>query len=596
MEFILNRYRNLTVLLLVVVGQLLLLAYQVKNNQDVRMVRVWAVTAVTPLARILEVVRRNTIGIAEDYFVLIHVRDENVRLNRDIGNLKMENQYLKTELQTADRAQALRAFQTRSPSRTLAARIIGNGTGTNSMVVFIDRGSTSGVMRGMAVVTPDGIVGRVLASYPTASQVLLITDPTFAAGVISEKNRIKGTLKGLGQAKILIDYVQNEEKVDLGEMFYTSGDDRVFPKGMPVGRATVVRSGKNFKEIYVDPSGMQNGLEEVLVVIEGVHQDIPDSTAMASTDMHLQSAPPANPKSAAASTDPAAGLQTDADRLRDKYKKIGAAQGHVYGEGFLGQKPLNFNLNPDAPKPPTVARKAPVQLDANGNPILAPPKPKLQLDANGNPVPAPFKPGVQPRFDADGNPLPPAVARPKPQPTLDANGNPLPPAVVRPKPQPTLDANGNPLPPVVRPAPKLDANGNPLPPIVRPKPQPRLDANGNPIPPAVVQPRPQLDANGNFIPPVRKPAPKLDANGNPIPVVARPRLDANGNPLPPAVTSLAKPTVKPQPKLDANGKSSISPANVPPGSRVTSNHTTINVVTPAPKAKPKPATEAPPNQ
>ena len=164
MEFLLNRYRNLTVLLVVIGAQLLLLAYQVKGNQDVRLVRVWAVTAVTPLARVLEIVRRNTIGIAEDYFDLINVRDDNNHMKKELGRLKMENQFLKTELQTADRAQALRAFQSRTQSRTLAARIIGNGTGMNSKDVLIDRGSSSGVMRGMAVVTPDGIVGRVLAS------------------------------------------------------------------------------------------------------------------------------------------------------------------------------------------------------------------------------------------------------------------------------------------------------------------------------------------------------------------------------------------------------------------------------------------------
>ena len=87
-----------------------------KSNQDVRLIRVWAVTAVTPLARILEVVRRNTIGIAEDYFDLINVRDENNRVKKELGRLKMENQFLKTELSTADRAQALRAFQSRTPS------------------------------------------------------------------------------------------------------------------------------------------------------------------------------------------------------------------------------------------------------------------------------------------------------------------------------------------------------------------------------------------------------------------------------------------------------------------------------------------------
>ncbi|MEO8129142.1 MAG: rod shape-determining protein MreC, partial [Bryobacteraceae bacterium] len=367
MEFLLNRYRNLTVLLVVIAAQLLLLAYQVKSGQDVRLVRVWAVTAVTPLARILEVVRRNTIGLAEDYFDLIHVRDENNRVKKEADRLKMENQFLKTELSTADRAQALTAFQSRTPSRTIAARIIGNGTGMNSKDVLIDRGSGSGVMRGMAVVTPDGIVGRVLASYPTASQVLLITDPTFAAGVISEKNRVHGTLKGIGQSKCIIDYVQNEEKVDVGEVFYTSGDDRVFPKGLPVGITTVVRPGKTFKEIYVVPSGTQNGLEEVLVVVEGIHQEIPDAQAVPSTDVYIMPAPPGDKSSNAPTTDqPGSTLTTDADRLREKYKKIGAAQGHKFGEGLPGAKPANFNLDPDTVKPPAPP-KAP-GTDAAGRP------------------------------------------------------------------------------------------------------------------------------------------------------------------------------------------------------------------------------------
>src|SRR5947208_5936579 len=144
MELLLNRYRNLTVLLLVVIGQLLLLAYQVKNNQDVRIIRVWAVSVVTPLARVLEFVRRNTFGIAEDYVVLVNVRDENIKLTKENGKLKLDNQYLRNELSTADRVKALRVFQERTPSRTLAARVIGNGTGANSQVVFIDRGSGSG--------------------------------------------------------------------------------------------------------------------------------------------------------------------------------------------------------------------------------------------------------------------------------------------------------------------------------------------------------------------------------------------------------------------------------------------------------------------
>ena len=363
MEFLLNRFRNLTVLLIVVLLQLLLLAYQVKSSQDVRLIRVWSVTAVTPIAKVLEVVRRNTIGLVEDYFVLINVREENRKLSTELGTLKMENQFLKSELQTAERAQALIAFKARTPSRTIPARIIGTGTGANSRVVYVDQGSSAGIMRGMAVVTPDGIVGKVLDAYPTASQVMLITDPTFRAGVTSQKNRVNGTVEGQGQNKLRVNYVENEEKVDVGEMFYTSGDDRIFPRGMPVGRATVVRTGKSFKEIYVVPTGFQNGLEEVLIVVKGEHQPIPErSESVSSNNIYLLDPP----KAAATPAQTPSVLSTDADRLREQYKEVGAAQGHEFGEGGPGSRPPNFNLRVEAPKPATTPPASPMGAAAAG--------------------------------------------------------------------------------------------------------------------------------------------------------------------------------------------------------------------------------------
>src|ERR1700719_3212251 len=106
MDFFLNRYRDLTVLLIVIVAQLLLIAYQVKTERDIPLVRVVAVGAVTPVEQALEFVRRNTWGFVEDYFVLLGVRAENAKLHREVGNLKIENHYLKSQLSTADRVRA----------------------------------------------------------------------------------------------------------------------------------------------------------------------------------------------------------------------------------------------------------------------------------------------------------------------------------------------------------------------------------------------------------------------------------------------------------------------------------------------------------
>src|SRR5258708_4454003 len=356
MDSLLNRYRNVTVLVLVIMAQLVLLAYQVKTGSDVRLIRMWSVTAVTPLARTLEGIRSGVTNGLGHYITLHDNKAQNSQIREQLGKLKTENQFRRTELSTADRARALSVFQSRSQSRTLAARVIGTGAGAGSKVVFVDRGSVEGVEKGMAVVTPDGIVGKVIAAFPTASQVVLITDPGFAAGVISQKNRVHGILKGQGSGLCRIDRVQAEEKVEVGEWFYTSGDDRVFPKGIPAGQVKAVRPGGAFQEILLDPSGRRNGIEELLIVLEGVHQEVPEMPG-AGAAVHLQSPPPDDPSARAQTPSTSGAAGTEADRLRDRYKAIGDAQGHKFGEGGPGAKPPDFN----APLPPAVPVAKPAQ-------------------------------------------------------------------------------------------------------------------------------------------------------------------------------------------------------------------------------------------
>ena len=136
----------------------------------------------------------------------------------------MENQFLKTEISTADRAKALVAFQQHTQSQDAGRTRDRGGRGrqfASGVSWTADR--ASGVERGMPVVTPDGIVGKVIAAYPTASEVMLVTDPEFAAGVVSQKNHVAGTLKGQGQSTCRVDYVPSEEKVEVGEMFLHLG-------------------------------------------------------------------------------------------------------------------------------------------------------------------------------------------------------------------------------------------------------------------------------------------------------------------------------------------------------------------------------------
>ena len=409
MESFLNRYRNITVLLLVVFAQLVLLAMQVRNDQDVRMIRVWTVTAVTPMARVMEWMRGGSIGFVRDYILLHDTHEQNQKLQSENDRLKLENNFLKNELNMADRAKALAIFQEHTPSKTVPANVIGSGAGTNSKVVFVDRGSTSGVQRGMAVVTPDGIVGTIIAAYPTASEVLLITDPDFAAGVVSQKTGVRGTLKGQGTPLCRVDYVPFEEKVSVGDWFYTSGDDRIFPRGFPVGVVKAVHASQPFKEILVEPVGMGRGMEDVLILIEGVHQVVPNEQT-ASQPVYIAPAP----TEAAAAPSPAvqpASSGTEADRLRAQYKALGDFQKHTFGEGPPGTKPPDFNL-----KLPTATAQGPgsssqgpgarSQGPGNAPATLTPPASKTSSPAPGPRPPAPSS-GPRP-------PAPAPAVRPAP--------------------------------------------------------------------------------------------------------------------------------------------------------------------------------------
>jgi rod shape-determining protein MreC len=361
MESIFSRYRNIIVLLIVIFGQLVLLAWQVRNDSDVPFMRVWAVTAVTPVASAIEGVRNGTTGFFTSYFELRNAREQSRELRTEVDRLKLENQFLRNELGSAQRAEALAGFQQHNPSKMIGARVIGATPGIGTRSMLIDRGQQSGVRKGMAVVTPDGIVGTVIAVFPFASQVRSVTDPAFAAGVESQKNHVHGVLKGLGTSSARVDFVPSAQKVEPGEMFYTSGEDRIFPKGLPVGKVTSVKEGSSFQEITVDPAGAAAAPEEVLVILDPVHQAIPEAPVAESPEFLAPDV---------SNTDQATPSETTgvtaADKLRDQYKKIGDAQKHVFGEGAPGSTPPNFNL-----KVPGV--NAPAEPTATGTQSTTPP-------------------------------------------------------------------------------------------------------------------------------------------------------------------------------------------------------------------------------
>jgi rod shape-determining protein MreC len=413
MESLLYRYRNITVLLVALFSQLIVLAWQVRSDSEVPLVRFWAITAVTPVASAIENARNGTAGFFGNYFAIRDARQQSRKLRSDVDRLTLENQLLKNELASAQRVETMAGFQIHSPSKMIGARVIGTTTGNGAKSLLIDRGTSAGVHKGMAVVTPAGIVGKILAVYPFASQVLSVSDPGFAAGVESQKNHVRGVLKGVGTGSAKVDYIPTGQKVEVGEMFFTSGEDRVFPKGLMVGRVTGVRDGTSFQDIVVQPSGSEAAPEEVLIVVDPAHQEIPDAPP---EDTPVFLAPPLN-TAGAGQPNAAPTSGTQADKLRDQYKKLGEAQKYTYGEGGPGSLPINFN----AKVPGVNAPAAPASVTGSTGGTGAAPKPAGATGATGPRPPAVPKPAVpkpvasKPVASKPVAPKPP-VAEPVPQP------------------------------------------------------------------------------------------------------------------------------------------------------------------------------------
>jgi rod shape-determining protein MreC len=272
MESVLGRYKNLIVLVVVLFAQVLGLAVQVKRTTDTessRLIRVWVVSAVTPFEEVFVWMHNGSGNLWHNYFYLRGVRAENRELKQQIEQLRLEQVRLSEDAAQARRLQALFGFKEQFLSKTIAAQVIGSGGSEQSRIVYIDKGESDGVRTDMAVITVNGIVGKVLKIFRSTSQVLLIDDQSSGVGALLEKSRLQGIVRGTPAGEVVLEKIMTDESVQPGEAVLTSGGDRIFPKGLPVGVVAHVANENRadlFLNIRVRPAANLNKLEEVLVV------------------------------------------------------------------------------------------------------------------------------------------------------------------------------------------------------------------------------------------------------------------------------------------------------------------------------------------
>jgi len=278
MENFFSRYKNPLTLMAVLFIQVVGLATQVKRPEGAkpgttgsgtRLIRVWTVTAFTPIEKMFVSTGHFFSSGWHNYADLRGVRKQNRELQDEVARLQMEQVRLKQDADQARRLQALLEFKEKFISKTVAAQVIGTSGTEQSRVITIDKGSSDHIKVDMPVITPDGIVGKVKEVFPLSSQVLLINDHDSGAGVILESTRLQGIIKGTPLGELQINDIMSDEKVEPGERVITSGGDRIYPKGYAVGRvisSTPDRDNDPFLAIKIKPAADLSRLEEVLVI------------------------------------------------------------------------------------------------------------------------------------------------------------------------------------------------------------------------------------------------------------------------------------------------------------------------------------------
>lgn len=277
MESFLSRYRNPLILLAVVLAQMLGLAVQVRrpatgqDGHQTRLVRYWVVSAISPFERLFLFAGHGVSHAWNGYIDLRHVRAQNLDLQAELNRMRLEQASLAENARQDLRLQKLLAFQQQYISKTVAAHVIGTSGTDLSRVLYIDKGSSSGIHTDMPVITPDGVVGKVRDVFPHTAQVLEINDPTSGLGVILTKTRLRGILRGNTAGQTEIVDVLPDERIQSGEPVVTSGGDQVYPRGLPVGVVERVVNDPErnpYVAILIKPAVSLSRLDEVLVVTQ----------------------------------------------------------------------------------------------------------------------------------------------------------------------------------------------------------------------------------------------------------------------------------------------------------------------------------------
>lgn len=244
-----------------------LISAQVNTTAGIPLLQVVTFGGFAELQRATMTSVKGVRGMWSGYVDLRQAQQENALLKQELQSLQVRLQQEHAEAQRTDNLRQLLELRQRANLDTVAAEVIAGAANPDFRTVTIDKGSSEDLDTDMAVISPAGVVGRVILPSRRASKVQLLIDRNAAAGALIERTRVQGVVMGVGDGTLKMQYVPGSSDVKTGDLVVTSGIDGIYPKGFVIG--TVDRADRGvgtYYEITIRPAVDFTRLEEVLIV------------------------------------------------------------------------------------------------------------------------------------------------------------------------------------------------------------------------------------------------------------------------------------------------------------------------------------------
>ncbi len=202
------------------------------------------------------------------YVALQGLQEENEQLRKEMELLRGQNTQLREAAAATERLAALLKFKDQVSPPMVAATVIGRDAGNWYHSLVLNKGERDGITPEMGVITPVGVVGRVVKTTAETAVVLLLTDSNNAIAGLIQRTREEGIVEGTTQGLARLKYIPLLSGVRTGDKIVTSGLVGGFPRGLAIGTITRIdkEEGALFQSAELMPEVDVSRLEEVLVI------------------------------------------------------------------------------------------------------------------------------------------------------------------------------------------------------------------------------------------------------------------------------------------------------------------------------------------